>query len=117
MTPLDVEFFGVVPVARPCGDIDVSTANGLREELSECLAPGTDELVLDLRSVGYVDSAGLDMLFRLGELLRQRRAVLRLVVSRGSQLDRLFDIVGLRAAVAVYESSEEALATHAAGST
>jgi anti-anti-sigma factor len=114
MNRLAVEYIDRVPVARPRGDIDASNATRLRDDLSESLGRGADELVLDLTSVDYVDSAGIDMLFRLHELLRQRRAILRLVISRGSQLDRLSDLVGLRSAVAVYDSADAALAARAA---
>jgi anti-anti-sigma factor len=108
MANLDVEYFDNVPLARPRGDIDASNAAYLRDDLRECLRPGADELVLDLGAVGYVDSAGIDMLFRLAGRLGERRAVLRLVITRGSQLDRLADIVGLRGAIAVYDNVEDA---------
>jgi anti-anti-sigma factor len=113
----DIEHVDGVAVARPRGDIDTSNALPLRDDLADSLGSGTDELVLDLTSTRYVDSAGIDMLFRLAELMRQRRAILRLVITTGSQLDRLSDIVGLRSAVAVYDTVPEALAAPPKGGT
>jgi anti-anti-sigma factor len=96
-------------VARPPGDIDASNASTIGDSLAACLGPDADSLVLDLTTIGYLDSAGLDMLFRVSERLRQRRATLRLVVPAGSQLARLAAIVGLPEAIPVHDTVEEAL--------
>lgn len=114
MTGLDVERRDEVPVARPRGDIDVANALQVREELAACLHDGADCLVLDLTATRYVDSAGLDMLFRLGERLRQRRVRLLLVISPASQLARLANIVALPQALPVYDTLEAALHESAA---
>jgi anti-sigma B factor antagonist len=106
---LDVERRNEVPVARSRGDIDVANALQLREELAACLAPDGHVLVLDLTDTSYVDSAGLDMLFRLSELLRQRRARLLLVIAPDSQLARLAKIVALENAVRIHATVEDAL--------
>jgi anti-sigma B factor antagonist len=109
MIGIDIERRNEVPVAKPRGDIDVANAPQLREELADCLAPGADVLVLDLSATAYVDSAGLDMLFRLDERLHQRRARLMLVIPLGSPLARLVKIVALDSAVAIHDSVEAAL--------
>lgn len=100
-----------VPVVRPREDIDAANATSLREQLSGYVDVGVDQLVLDLTGTRYIDSAGLDMLFRLAELLRQRRAALALVITPDSNLARLGEIVGLPNAMAVYASVEDALST------
>jgi anti-anti-sigma factor len=105
---LEVEHIDGVPVARPSEDIDAANARVLRDELAACLE-GADKLVLDLGATRYVDSAGIDMLFRLNELLRQRRATLLLVIPQRSQLTRLAQIVALPSAVAIHETVEDAL--------
>jgi anti-anti-sigma factor len=115
MVGLGVERLDDVPVARPRGDIDVANANQLRDELSDCLAHGGDSLVLDLSDTRYVDSAGLDMLFRLNERLRERRVQLLLVIPPGSQLARLVEIVALPRAVTVLPSLDEAMRALADG--
>jgi len=73
-----------VPVARPSEDIDAANALVLRDELATSLQ-GADTLVLDLGATRYVDSAGIDMLFRLAQ------------------------IVALPSAVAIHETVEQAL--------
>jgi anti-sigma B factor antagonist len=115
MIGIDVERRNDLSVAKPRGDIDAANARELREELANCLTPDADILVLDLSATAYVDSAGLDMLFRLSERLRQRRARLLLVIPPGSQLARLVEIVALDRAVAIHDSVEGALEAGAAG--
>jgi anti-anti-sigma factor len=105
---LEVERVQGTPVARPTEDVDAANARVLRDELAACLQ-GADKLVLDLGATSYVDSAGIDMLFRLNELLRQRRVTLLLVIPQSSQLTRLAQIVALPSAVAIHETVEQAL--------
>jgi anti-anti-sigma factor len=97
-----------VPVARPLEDIDAANARVLRDELAGCLE-GADTLVLDLGETAYMDSAGIDMLLRLNELMSQRRATLLLVIPQSSQLTRLAQIVGLPSAIPIHETVEQAL--------
>jgi len=97
-----------VPVARPRADVDAANARQVRDELAACLG-GAEKLVLDLSETRYVDSVGIDMLFRLGELLRERRAALVLVIPHSSQLTRLAQIVALPSAFPVHETVEQAL--------
>ncbi len=108
MMRLDVERIDGVPVARPSEDIDAANARLLRDELAGCLE-GADRLVLDLGKTRYVDSAGIDMLLRLNELLRQRRTALLLVIPQSSQLTRLMQIVALPSVMAIHETVGEAL--------
>lgn len=109
MMGLEVERHESVPVARAHEDIDAANARRLGDELTGLLAGPADHLVLDLSKTQYVDSAGIDMLFRLNERLRQRRAKLLLVIAPGSPLLRLAEIVGLPRAIAIYDSVEQAL--------
>jgi anti-anti-sigma factor len=104
-----------VPVARPRGDIDAATSNGLRERLADLIGNGVDSMVLDLGSTRYLDSAGIDMLFRFGERLRERRAKLVLVIPQHTPLARLAEMVGLPRAVAVCDTVEDAVALCAPG--
>jgi anti-sigma B factor antagonist len=99
-----------VCVACPREDIDAANARRVRDALAECLDEGCDSLVLDLSETRYIDSAGIDMLFRLSELLRERRARLQLVIPHESNLARLASIVALPSVVPVHDTVELALA-------
>jgi anti-anti-sigma factor len=109
VTGLELERVDNVSIVRSRQDIDAANAAQVRGELIAFLDRGPDCLVFDLSATRYLDSAALDMLFRLNERLRQRRATLRLVIPPTSQLTRLVEIVALPAALAIHESLEEAL--------
>lgn len=106
---LEIERREDVPVARATEDIDAANASGVGFELAETIG-GEGALVLDLSGTRYLDSAGIDMLFRFGERLHQRRARLLLVVPSGSPLRRVVEIVGLPRSMPVCETLEQALA-------
>src|SRR5262249_49166009 len=97
-----------IPVARPRTDIDAANARPFREELASSIGDA-DRLVLDLSDTRYIDSVGIDMLFRLNELLRERRAALVLVIPQRSPFTRLAQIVALPSAMASHETLEQAL--------
>jgi anti-anti-sigma factor len=97
-----------VPVARPRTDIDAANARPVRDELAAAIGDA-EKLVLDLSDTRYVDSVGIDMLFRLNELLHERRAALVLVIPQSSPLTRLAQIVSLPSAMAIHETVEQAL--------
>jgi anti-anti-sigma factor len=111
----DIQYVDRIPVARPRGDVDAASARFVHEDLSDRLGPDADVLVVDLSATRYVDSAGVDMLFRLDDRLRQRRAALRLVVPTDSPLQRLLEIVGLRASVAVFDCLDDAIGANGNG--
>jgi anti-anti-sigma factor len=108
---LELERTGAVPVVRPRGDIDAANAAAVHDELADCVGPESPCIVLDLSDTAYVDSAGLDVLLRLSERLRQRRATLLLVIPASSQLSRLAAIVGLGEAMPVHETLTQAVAS------
>jgi anti-sigma B factor antagonist len=106
---LQIEQHGALTIATMPADVDLASS----AEIGERLATGVDKqartLVLDLSETSYVDSAGLDMLLRLGGLLRQGRRELVLVVPSGSPLRRFFEIVMLPPTVQLHEDLHEAM--------
>ena len=116
MSVLHLERRDGVPVARPGGDIDAANAVQLGEELVEAAGVDAVHLVFDLGEVRYLDSAAIDMLFRLGERLQQRRGALCLVIPSASNLARLAAIVGLPSVAPVHATVEQAL-SQCAGDT
>lgn len=109
MSAEDVQRIGGVPVAHVRGDIDAGNVAAIQQRLSRTVSPDSLSLVVDLSGARYVDSAGIDMLLRLGERLSHRRAKLLLVIPAASQLQRLATIVGLPEAIAVHPSLVDAL--------
>jgi anti-anti-sigma factor len=109
MIELGVEHFDGIPVARTPADIDAANAETVRDELAGRVQHDTRELIVDLSGTRYLDSAGIDMLFRLSRRLSQRRATLRLVIPPHTGLARLAEIVGIPGTIPVHEDVEDAV--------
>jgi anti-anti-sigma factor len=110
MTDLDIETVDGVRVARPHGDIDAANVSAVDQLLAEALHSDGRCLVIDLGDTRYLDSAALDMLFRLNQRLRQRRGRLHIVIPPASPLSRLVTLVGMPEVVPVHETLLDALA-------
>jgi anti-anti-sigma factor len=106
---LQVQHFDRVPVVRAPADIDAANAARVRDELITCMRREAFDLIVDLTDTRYLDSAGIDMLFRLNQTLAQRRATLRLVIAPGSDLERLADVVAMPRTIAVHADVNEAV--------
>jgi anti-anti-sigma factor len=67
-------------VARLSGEIDISNSERLRVVLQERITNSAKALVLDLTAVGYVDSAGIHLVYELSRRLDGRGQELWMVV-------------------------------------
>ncbi|WP_156758148.1 STAS domain-containing protein [Actinokineospora pegani] len=96
---------------RVRGEIDMGTAPILRRGLAGAAARRTDDrpVVLDLTSVGFLASAGLALLVEFHQQLADSGAALR-VVSGGGPVLRAIQVSSLDKILAVYPSTELALA-------
>lgn len=109
MNPLAIERIDRVPIAHVHGDIDAASAVGIQQQLDDALGPDASSLVVDLSATRYLDSAGIDVLLRLGERLEHRRAKLILLIPDSSQLRRLVSIVGMPGTVPIHATLPAAL--------
>jgi anti-sigma B factor antagonist len=76
------------------GDVDIATATVVDEELRRA-EQSESLIVLDLAEVGFMDSTGLRTVISADQRLRERGGSLR-IVHVPSQVNRLFDLVGMR---------------------
>jgi anti-sigma B factor antagonist len=105
-------------IAQVTGEIDMSNAGELREAITNYTPNDCLGVVLDLTSVDYVDSAGIHMLYRLGESLRHRGLALRIVIPPESAASDALRLAGIkRHAEAVAEVDEGLRELAASGST
>jgi anti-anti-sigma factor len=99
-----------VVVARLIGEIDLSNANRLEHEISRALSNQSRTLVLDLTECGYLDSAGIRLIFGLSERLSRRGQDLRLVVPEGAAIERVLGLTNIAEVAALNRGVEQALA-------
>ena len=76
------------------GELDLVTVPHLLAELSRAEVARAERLVIDLRSVQFMDSSGLHALLKARERCAQNGC--RLLLRRGTaQVDRLFGLTGV----------------------
>ncbi|MBO0899522.1 STAS domain-containing protein [Cellulomonas sp. zg-ZUI222] len=104
------EDFGVRTVLHVTGEIDVASADRLRERVSVLLSDGRTDLVVDLTGVTFMDSTGLGLL--VGALKRARLLGGRLVLVVDSErLLKVFRITGLTQVFTIHDTLVGALAS------
>jgi anti-anti-sigma factor len=104
------EWPGDTPVARVEGEIDSSNVAEIAGRLRGLLANRSFGLIVDLTPTTYLDSAGINMLFVLGDELRARQQRLRLVVGPATPIARMVALTGLDRTYPTFATVDEALA-------
>lgn len=89
------------------GEIDVYTAPRLKEELVSVVESGCANVVVDMESVGFIDSSGLGVLVSALRRARERDGVVRIVCTRDNIL-KIFRITGLDKVFPIYADVAEA---------
>jgi anti-anti-sigma factor len=96
-------------VAVVTGEVDMSNATSVRQQIEGSVTPDDDALLVDLSELSFIDSAGLHAVIELGTVLDERRQQLLLCVPHGSHIERAIEIIGLSRAVSVHSDRAEAM--------
>ena len=96
-------------VARLSGEVDMSNAPYVRDQLLSSMSNDALALVLDISGCRYLDSAAIEVLFDLSRRLGRRRQQLRLVMPPSSPLKRVIELTEVHTAAQVHESLDSAL--------
>jgi anti-anti-sigma factor len=105
-----VERRGTAVVAHLSGEVDMTNAGYVGDELRQSVPNDAAALVVDLSGTSYIDSAAIGLLFELARRLTRRRQALRLVVPDGSPLQRVLEITEIHTAAPIHQSVDSALA-------
>jgi anti-sigma B factor antagonist len=98
---------GVV-IARIAGEMDASNTSHVENELTAAVPNSAPGMVLDLSDLSFVDSSGVELFFRLGERLEDRRQRLAVALPEGAPIERVFEIVRFSEKLPLAGSVEQA---------
>ena len=96
-------FFTVIPE----GSIDSDTHDGFRDKIGPLLVKSTKNILLDLRHVDYISSAGLGVLFLVRKYMVENGGTL-LFCNLKPQIKKLFEIVKALPKESIFDSLEQA---------
>ena len=91
------------------GEIDVYTAPKLRDKITELVADGVYQIVIDMEAVEFLDSTGLGVLVGGLKKVRAHDGSLELICTQ-DRLLKIFRITGLAKVFVIHDSSDGALA-------
>ena len=90
------------------GEIDVYTAPKLRDRISELVAAGNYDLVIDMEGVDFLDSTGLGVLVGGLKKVRAHEGSMELICNQ-DRLLKIFRITGLAKVFTIHASEAAAL--------
>lgn len=111
LADLHFEARGRIAVACVTGEIDLSNVGTIRDALTEGTPNHALALVLDLSPIEYLDSSGIQLIYRLREDLRVRGQGLVLVIPPASAAKAALRLAGVEHHVQTAPSLDEAVAS------
>ena len=97
-------------VVAVSGEVDASNADDVRAAALGELPNSARGLILDLRQLSYLDSAGIAFIFEAAERLARRGQGLALVVGPGAAFRRALDVTEIEAVTPILSTLEAARA-------
>jgi anti-sigma B factor antagonist len=99
---------GEITIVEVKGRIDSNSAKALGETLTGLIRAGRARLVVDLRNIIYISSAGFRALLIAGRLAEETNGTLALC-SLSTEVQRLFDLGAFTDLFMIYPSRDEVL--------
>jgi anti-sigma B factor antagonist len=99
---------GEVTIVEIKGRIDSNTARPFGDRLTGLIKAGRKRLVVDLKNLVYISSAGFRALLLAGRLAEESQGAL-VLCSLSSEVQRLFDLGTFTDLFPIYSSREEGL--------
>ena len=105
---LDVQERDGFAVLAVSGEVDVATVPRLREQLHWLVAQGSNQIIVNLDAVDFLDSTGLGVLVGGLKRLRSHDGDLVLECTQ-SRILKVFEITGLTKVFAIHDSVDAAV--------
>ena len=96
-------------IFRPIGEIDLSGAPSLRTHLAGVQGKVTGRLIIDLKSVPYMDSSGVATLVEAMQQTR-RRGVKLVLCNMQEKVRSIFEIARLDTVFTIVDNTDQAMA-------
>jgi anti-anti-sigma factor len=106
---IDLERRGGSVIAHLSGEVDMTNAAQVREDLLNAVPNEAHGLVVDLGGCSYLDSAAIEVVFDLSRRLQRRRQELALVVPDSSPLVRVLMLTDVGSVAPVHSTLDSAL--------
>ncbi len=95
-------------IVRPVGDIDLSGAPALRQELKQAQEAAPDRVIVDLSEVPYMDSSGLATLVEAMQIARKNQGTL-IICALQAKVRSIFEIARLDMVFKIADTREDAM--------
>ena len=102
-TPLDD-----ITAVTVAGRVDSTTADSLTTRLGELVKSGASRLLIDLKEVSYISSAGFRTLLITSRAVAQAKGAM-VLCGMSAEMKRLFDLGGFSELFAIASSRDDAL--------
>lgn len=86
------------------GEVDLANVALVLDAVIGALADDPDVVLLDLSDTTYLDSAGIAMVFRLGQRMTHRRQTLALVVPSHAPIRAVLELTRMRDLIPIHET-------------
>ena len=97
-------------ILQPTGRLDSLTSQDLQSELSQRISGGDTAILLDLKDLEYISSAGLRVLLLAGKELKAKNGQLSLCALK-ENVREVLEISGFISLFPVHSSVDEAIGT------
>jgi anti-anti-sigma factor len=99
-----------IVVVRLTGELDISGADSTSQQIAEAVPSSARGIVIDMTSLGFIDSSGVAMLFELARRAGSHRQELHVVAPAGDPVARVLEIVEFDRAAPVHADLGSAMA-------
>jgi anti-anti-sigma factor len=90
------------------GEIDMSNAQQVAEDMRATIPNQAEAVVLDLSQTSYLDSRGISLLFQMARRLQMRGQRLAIAVPDGAPIRSVLSLTGVNSVAEIFPSVSEA---------